>query len=253
MCQQYPGSHAQVQCHHRGHQFHGYFANPLYLAHHHQPDQQRQYAAGTDVERQAVLRAGPAGGHGNTFPQQGDELIRLKYWQCAEHARHGKQHRQRIPAFAQAFPDHIHGPAAEHALAVVAAVHHGEGGGIEFGGDADQRGDPHPEHRAGAADGNGNGNTGDIAEAESAGKRCGERLCMGQMAGVLRTIVAPAQQRDGMAEMAERAQAGIQGQEYAAAHQQQQHRCAPHCVGKLVQGYFHGFKQVHQYAVPLSL
>ena len=84
----------------------------------------------------------------------------------------GKDH----PLFAQAVFNVVHGAAYQLPTLVPLPVENGQGHLEELGAHTQQGGDPHPEHGAGAADGNGAGYARNVARAHSGGKGGAHRL-----------------------------------------------------------------------------
>src|SRR5690606_8084465 len=81
-----------------------------------------------------------------------------------------------------AVPEVVHGAAALLAGGVGAAEPHTEEGLAVLGGHADHAGEPHPEDGSGTAQGDGGGDTGDVADAHGRGEGGGEGLVMGDVA-----------------------------------------------------------------------
>ena len=134
----------------------------------------------TSKPRWASAR-GPAGGHGDDVADDLHELIGLEQRQRAEHRRDGEERGEGAPARPEGLADHVHRSALDPAERIRAAVHHRQRAGEELGADAEQRRQPHPEHGAGAADGDRHGDAGDVAEPEGAGQRSGEGFALGQL------------------------------------------------------------------------
>ena len=70
------------------------------------------------------------------------------------------------PVLAEAVLDVVHGAAYPVALVVALAEVYGQGDLSELGAHSEQGGYPHPEDRAGAAEGDSAGNAGDISGAD---------------------------------------------------------------------------------------
>ena len=72
---------------------------------------------------------------------------------------------------AQTVLNVIHGAADPVALFIALTEADGQRDFAELGAHAQQSGDPHPEDSAGAADGDGAGNAGDVASTDGSGQR----------------------------------------------------------------------------------
>lgn len=93
-----------------------------------------------------------------------------------------EDHRHR--AQLQAVLDVVGRAAAIQAVAVAALVDLGQGAFEEAAGHADQRGDPHPEHRPRTAEGHGDADPGDVAGADPAGEAQHQGLEGTELAGL---------------------------------------------------------------------
>ncbi|MNZ91666.1 hypothetical protein D3C78_1106600 [compost metagenome] len=94
----------------------------------------------------------------------------------AEGDQQQERHDHAQPAFAQAMFDVIRRAAAVLAFAVATLVQLAEGAFDEAAGHTHQRRHPHPEHRAGATEGHGDADTGNIARTDAAGEAEHQRL-----------------------------------------------------------------------------
>ncbi len=130
------------------------------------------------------------------------------------------------------------------AFTVLATEHHGQGAGIELGGNPDQRTDPHPEDGTGATHGDGNGHAGYIAHAQCAGEGGAESLEMGQLPGIIAVRFAP-KQTYALWQVAVGQQAGIEQKKEAATHQQDHQRWSPEKADQLAHDRFELFDRIH--------
>lgn len=80
------------------------------------------------------------------------------------------------PAFAEAVLDIIHRAAIDAAIFVGLTILDGQRAFREGQRHAEQGNHPHPEDRAGTAQCNGRGHTGEVPRADLTGQGCGERL-----------------------------------------------------------------------------
>ncbi len=190
-----PQGHGQVDHDHGGQGGDGNPGHPGQAAENDRTDQYRQQQSG-DRWRPA---GGLSGEHG--VANQGGKLVGLKHGQGADQSGQGKQHRQGIATAGQCLADDVHGPALELAQAVPAPIHDAQGAGEKFGGDTDDRGHPHPEHRSGATRDNGQGDAGNIAKSHGIGEGGGQGLLVGQFPGAIGGFVTPPQNVDGVAQM----------------------------------------------------
>jgi hypothetical protein len=101
-----------------------------------------------------------------------------------EEDHHGGEDRQHLAelgavaaeALGQALGQVVHRATGDGAVLVHLAVLHAEGDLDELGGHAEQAAHDHPEGGARAADGDCDGDTGDVAESDGAGDGGGQRL-----------------------------------------------------------------------------
>ena len=115
---------------------------------------------------------------------------------------------------------------------VLLAVHfretddHGEHGLGVLGGHAHQGRHPHPEQRAGPADGDGRADAGDVAGADGGGQRGHQRVERRDVALPLLATAGP-EHPEAVAELAQRQRAEPHHQVQAGAENQHQHRRPP--------------------------
>ena len=93
-----------------------------------------------------------------------------------EHPEEGIEAGQPFPLGAQAVLDVVHGAADVFSPVVALPVVDGQHYLGEFGAHAQEGGAPHPEHRAGTADGHGSRHAGDVARTHGAGQSRTHRL-----------------------------------------------------------------------------
>ncbi len=101
-----------------------------------------------------------------------------------------ERHDHAQPAFLQTMLNVIGRTAAVTAVAVAAFVELAEGTFEEAAGHADQRGHPHPEHRARATHGDGDADAGDVARTDATGKAEHQRLKRAELTGAAFQAVA---------------------------------------------------------------
>ena len=173
-----------VQHRHHRHQLFGNTADALETADQDQPDDDAdrdtddQVARGEGICAEDVVvdqRSVDRGGNG----------VYLRGVAGAEHGAHaeeGIQVGQPHPLFTQTVLDVVHGAA--HIVAVFVALAEVDSQRYfgKLGAHAQQSGYPHPEYRAGAADGDGARHTGDVARTHGGGQGGAYRLEGGQRA-----------------------------------------------------------------------
>lgn len=113
----------------------------------------------------------------------------------------------------------VHRPAGDGAVGVDLAVLHTEGDLDELGGHAEEAAEDHPERGSGTADGDGDGHTGDVAEADRAGDGGGERLKVVDLARRVLVVVLAAHHVDGETELAYLDESEPAGEDEARHHQ----------------------------------
>ncbi len=106
-------------------------------------------------------------------------------------------------AVLEALGQVVHRAAGDGAVGVHLAVLHAEGDLDELGGHAEQAAQDHPERGAGAAPGDGDGHTGDVAEADRAGDGGGQGLEVVDLTGRPLLVVLPAHHVDRESELAD--------------------------------------------------
>ncbi|MNE07986.1 hypothetical protein D3C80_1006280 [compost metagenome] len=114
------------------------------------------------------------------------------------------------PAQLQAVLDVVGRAATVQAVAVAPLVDLGQGALEKAAGHAHQRGYPHPEHRARAAEGHGDADTGDVTGTDTAGQAQHQRLERAQLAGL--AAQGFLEDAEHVAEMAELDETGAQGE-----------------------------------------
>ena len=139
-----------------------------------------------------------------------------------QHREGGEDHRQPFPAKAPF--DGIHGTAYDGAGLAPGTVLHRQQGLTVFGGDAEHAGEPAPEHRARAAQGDGGGHADDVAGADGGSQRGGQRAELADLA--LAALIRRKAQPDGLGNVALH-QPQPDGQEQMGAEQHDQHRYTP--------------------------
>ncbi len=179
-----------------------------------------------------ALRAGPTLRHRDHVAHDLRELIDLEHRQRAEQRRDAEERRERPPSPAEALADHVHRTALEMAVAVIAAIEDAGRAGEELGGDAEDGGDPHPEHRAGSAGVDRHGHAGDVAEADRGRERARQRLEVRDVAVVVGVVVATGEQREPVREVPVGQELRVEQEERARAEQEIKDERAPHEVGE---------------------
>ena len=197
------GDHAQAQHHieqrHEGNQALGHAADALDAAQQHQAHQEGDQDADAQVDGldSALGSQAEAGERGVDGGDDGVDLggvAGAEHCQCAQCGEHAAQPH---PLLAQTVLDEVHRAAHPVALGVALAVVHGQRDLHQLGAHAQQRGDPHPEHCAGAADGDCARHARDVAGAHGGGKCGAHRLEGGD--GALGGLAALEDAADGLA------------------------------------------------------
>ena len=141
--------------------------------------------------------------------------------------QHGEKHGKGFPAAAQAALDIIHRPARHRALLARRIVRRHyipvmlrKRNLRILGGHAQERGNPHPENRAGTAPVDGDGYARDIADAHRRRKRRGERLKMGYVAGLVGVVVPAGRNGEPVPQATNLNELQPERQEYARAQEQ---------------------------------
>ncbi|MCY1445919.1 hypothetical protein D9M71_624530 [compost metagenome] len=116
------------------------------------------------------------------------------------------------------------------AVRLAALVELGQGALEVAGRHAQQRHHPHPEHRAGAAEHDGHGHTGDVARAYAAGNREHQRLKTAQLAFL--ALQCLAEDAEHVAEIAELHEAGTDGEEQSETDEDDDQQLAPEEIVK---------------------
>ena len=150
---------------HEGDQLFSDLAYALEAAKEHQRAERRHYDADYEVRGVNVdgcVAVDSAGDRGN----YGVDLGHVAYAEGRKHSEERKQRAQPFPVFAEALAYVVHGAAYPVALVVALAEVQGKGDLSELGAHSEQGGYPHPEYRAGAAEGDSAGNAGDVAGAD---------------------------------------------------------------------------------------
>ena len=140
----------------------------------------------------------------------------------------GKQHAQ--PFLAEAVLEGVHRAAGMAAVGQAHAVLHGQHGLGVLGGDAEDTGEPHPEHGARTADRDGAADPDDVAGADGRGESGHERAELGDLALTLRLA------REGDADGARQValdEAGADAEEEVRAEQQHDEGRAPDPGGEV--------------------
>ena len=179
----------------------------------------------------------------------GDDVAHLHGVADAEGSQGGEdteQDAQPLPVLAQAVLDVVHGAAHPVAVLVPLTELHGQGNLGVLGTHTDEGSDPQPEDGAGAAQGDGGGDTGDVAGAHGACQGGGHGLEGGHLTlagcGFVEDLADGV--LHGVAELAELHATGAQGHQDARAHQQDQHGNAPY---ESVDRTVNAFNQCHAY------
>ena len=174
----------------------------------HEPDPAQDHGSGEQNEEDPDHPARDAGDGG------GDDLgqrVRLHHDHC--HADRDDAHGGEDFApqgRSQTVLDVVGRAPAEGEVPAALLEDLGERGLHEAGGHADEGDDPHPEQGSGTAGHNGQGDSGDVPDADSRGQSHGEGLEGGDTA--LRTGARPGQRVDHGAEVAQLNQVGAGGQ-----------------------------------------
>ena len=192
------------------------------------------------------MEAGQHGAHGHG---DGVDLGGVADAEAGQRAQQGIGIGQPAPFPAQTVLNIVHGPAYVVAVLVPFPEMHGQCDLGKLGAHAQQRGYPHPEHRAGAADGDRPRHTGDIAGAHRGRQRRTHRLKRGQRA-LARLIVLENTAKcrlHGRAELAQLHKTGADAQVQAHAHQQDHGGNAP---DKVIDRIVDAFNQC-QHEIPL--
>ena len=163
--------------------------------------------------------------------------VRLGHVADAEGREHREQCEERRHDAAQRAADavlhRVHRAAGHFADAVRLAVFDRQHRFAVFRGKPEQRADPHPDERAGAAEDHGRRDADDIAGADGGGKRRHQRLERRDVALVLLFLFE--NHADGVEKIAPGQEFQPDGQENAGADQQRQHDGAPNKIVQVVQ------------------
>ena len=151
----------------------------------------------------------------------------------SQHRAQGKHRRQRLPPFAHAPADVIHGAAQVCAVCTADPVSHGQHHLGILGRHAEKRRNPHPEHRSGAAQGDGPGHSGDIARTDRSGQCRAHRLKRGPAPAPK----APAHLPDGGPQLPHLHGPGLPGQQHSHGQQQHHGRRPPDQLRQLLHGH----------------
>ena len=109
----------------------------------------------------------------------------------------------------QSVDDGVHGAALNVPLTVGTSVENGKRTREKLRGDPEERGEPHPEDRAGSAHVDGDGDAPDVAETDGAGQGTGECSEVRDVALIRWVVVLAAQDVECVEEVAERQEAGV--------------------------------------------
>ena len=217
---------------HAGDELFGDLTDALDAAEEHERHENGDHNAGDEADDRVKLlgvlmerdRDGVDGG------SDGVDLGDVADAERGERAEHGEDDAQPLPLGAETVLDVVHRAAAPVALFVALTVLDREGDLGELGDHAEESGDPHPEHRARAAEDDRAGDAGDVARADR-GRQCrGDRLHRRDLAlarfGLLEDLA------DGVlppvADLGELNEADAEAQVNARADQQCQHDGSPY-------------------------
>ena len=217
---------------HAGDELFGDLTDALDAAEEHERHENGDHNAGDEADDRVKLlgvlmecdRDGVDGG------SDGVDLGDVADAERGERAEHGEDDAQPLPLGAETVLDVVHRAAAPVALFVALTVLDREGDLGELGDHAEESGDPHPEHRARAAENDRAGDAGDVARADR-GRQCrGDRLHRRDLAlarfGLLEDLA------DGVlppvADLGELNEADAEAQVNARADQQCQHDGSPY-------------------------
>ena len=198
----------------------------------------------------AFLTDGSGSNGGNSGSDRGSDGVHLGDVADAEGAnaaQHSEHAAQPCPLLAKAVPDVVHGAAYPVALIVLFTILGGESDLGELGCHAQESGNFHPEHRAGAAEGDSAGNAYDVTCAYRCGEGRGDRLhrSYGALLGFY-LLAFVEHLSDGIlhciAEVPELEEVQLDGHVDAGADDEDQHGDAPH---NTVHGTVDGHNFVH--------
>ena len=150
---------------HEGDQLFSDLAYALEAAQQHHCAERRHYDADYEVSSVDVDGGEGVDGAGDRG-NYGVDLGHVAYAEGRKHSEQCKQRAQPDPFLAEAVLDVVHGAAYPVALVVALAEVYGQGDLSELSAHSEQGGYPHPENRAGAAEGDSAGNAGDISGAD---------------------------------------------------------------------------------------
>ena len=151
---------------HEGDKGRCHLGDPLHSANNHQEHQSSQHHAGEEV--------------GNTHSAQGaghlEGLDTIADAERSQHAKQGKEDAQPAPLRSQAVLDVIHGTTHVITEGIHFPVMNRQDGFGVFGGNPEERHNPHPEHGAGATDKDCAGHTGNVPRSHRGGEGRHQRL-----------------------------------------------------------------------------
>ncbi len=180
---------------------------------------------------------------------------------CRQHAESGGEIAQPFPALAEALGYVIESAAGEVALLVLLAEVQTQDVFGVVGDHAEECGDPHPEHGAGAAGEDGGGDADDVARADGAGDGCGKgfKLGDGLCRFVLALLLAEALHggddgcAHGLAQLADLHDPCQDGEQNACAEDEDYHRPAPDYIVQPLIAFFDGAKNTFHFYFSLSV
>ena len=171
---------------HNGHQLFGDLADALHAADNDEGDNDGGDHADDDAghghglaeqhDRRGLYIAAEGVNGGVDGGGDGVDLGHVADAEGGDETEHTEDGGEPAPTLAEAVLDVVHRAADPVALLVAFTVLHGEQNLGILGDHAEQGGDPHPEHGAGAAGHDCAGNAGNIARADGGGERGGHSL-----------------------------------------------------------------------------
>ena len=173
-----PQRQNDVKDRHEGHQSLGKASDPLNAA------QKDHGHTGGDDDTQNQIQSAQAPFRREVIIDQdcvdrrhdGIDLGRVSGSKYGDHTKKREKDRQEMPPGGQTVFDEVHGAAHPVAILVSLPVMNRQDNFRILGAHTEQGGDPHPEYRTGPADGDGTGNTCNIARSDRSGQRCTYRL-----------------------------------------------------------------------------
>ena len=129
------------------------------------------------------------------------KLVGLQERQAAEHPAGREKEGQRLPLFAQALADEVHGSPLLHSIVILAPVHDGERTGIELGRHAQKRANPHPEEGSRTALRDRHGDTRYVPHPDRSRQGAAKSMKVADLAGSVFFLCLPQKEPQAMSEM----------------------------------------------------